>query len=313
MILSAFIDKYRKMFMSFATTEVVRSHSRKIRGEVRESILRQNILYSSEPGTCDTAYCTEPVIVSLTTFGPRIQWVGPAIESIMEQTVKANRIILWLGHEFERPHMIPRDLRMLQDRGLEIMFTDDYGPATKLLPALRAFPDCSIITIDDDTIYSYDLIDKLIRGHLRFPKAVITDYFDSIAFNGKGELTYILNGPKNNPAIPDEPTMQPVALGVTGVLYPPDAMHPDVTDTGLFQQLAPKADDLWFKTQQLRAGTPVYCVGDTCPSFERLISIEHHDPSLSLFRYNLMQGGNDRQLRTLFDYYSAEDLARYYR
>ena len=35
-------------------------------------------------------------IVSLTTYEPRLYETYLAIESIMQQTVKANRIILWL-------------------------------------------------------------------------------------------------------------------------------------------------------------------------------------------------------------------------
>ena len=309
-MISRFIDKYRQMFMSFATSDLVRAHSKKIRCEIRESILRQNILNSTSSGVTDHVYEEgRQVIVSLTTFGERILWIGPAIESIMEQTVKANKIVLWLGHEFEKPHMIPQDLRMLEKRGLEIRFTEDCGPATKLIPSLKAFPDDIIITIDDDTLYSYDLLDKLIRGHYRYPDAIITDYIDTIVADN-GSFRYGLNTPESRPVIPTEPDIHPVALGVSGVLYPPKSMHPDVTDTDLFRKLSPKADDVWFKIMQLRAGTPVFCVCGTHPDNERLISMEHHDPSLSLYRYNLLQGGNDKQLAALFEHFP--EVRKYY-
>ena len=287
--------------MSFATTEVVRAHSKKIRCAIREETLRQNILNSTAPGVTDREY--EPgrqLIVSLTTFGPRIDWCGPAIESIMEQTVKANRIVLWLGHEFEKPHMIPADLRMLERRGLEIRFTDDYGPATKLIPSLKAFPNGIIVTVDYDRLYTYDLLDKLMRGHYRQPEAVVTDWEDGISIGTDNRPTYILNL-KHKPE--GKPTMHTVALGVAGVLYPPHCMHPDVTDIDTLMQVSPKADDLWFKIMQLRAGTPVYCVGTTLPDGERLISMEHHSTELSLYRYNLLQNGNDHQLAKLHERY----------
>lgn len=301
-MLRNFINKYRQLLMSLASADLLRFHSKKIRGTIREELLRQNILTNSTPGISDINHFSgdEKLTVSLTSFGSRIEWCGPAIESIMEQTVKANRIVLWLGHEFEKPHMIPADLRLLEKRGLEIRFTDDIGPATKLIPALKAFPDDIIITIDDDTLYTYNLIDKLLRGHARHPKAVISDWQTNIHIKDNGESCYTED---DEYTMPTEPSILPVAIGGAGVLYPPHAMHPDVFDTKSFKELSPKADDLWFKVMQLKAGTPVFCIGDTCPTGERIISMEHHDHKLSLYHYNLQQGGNDRQLAALFAKY----------
>lgn len=301
MRLSSFLDKYRKMFMSFATTEVVRAHSKKVRCAIREEVLRQNILNSTAPGVTDHEY--EPgrqLIVSLTTFGSRIDWCGPAIESIMEQTVKPNRIVLWLGHEFEKPHMIPADLRMLEKRGLEIRFTDDIGPATKLVPSLKAFPEDYIITVDDDTIYNYNVIDKLIRGHYRYPDAIICDWQTSIHMRPDGSVYYTETDAYVQPK---EPSMLPVAIGGAGVLYPPHSLHEDVFDIDSFNQLAPKADDLWFKIMGLKAGTKVFCMGDVCPTDERIFGMDHHNPAFSLCTYNLKNGGNDVQLAALFAKY----------
>lgn len=308
MIISKYINKYRQLLMSLASADLLRFHSQKIRCTVREEILRQNILKCTTPGTTDVEYEKgRKVIVSLTSFGDRVQWSAPAIESIMEQTVKANRIVLWLDHEFEKPHMIPQDLRMLEKRGLEIRFTEDCGPATKLIPSLKAFPDDIIITIDDDTLYNYDIIDKLLRGHFKFPNAIISDWQTSIHMRQDGSVYYTENDKYVKPQTPD---IKPVAIGGAGVLYPPHAMHDDVLNVEKFRELSPKADDLWFKIMQLRAGTPVFCVGDTCPTGERIISMGHSNPNLSLFQYNLLQGGNDKQLAALFEHFP--EVRKYY-
>lgn len=301
MILSRYINNLRQLLLSLPSADLLRVHSQKIRCTVREEILRQNILNSSTPGTTDTEYEQgRQLIVSLTSFGDRLQWSAPAIESIMEQTVKANRIVLWLDHEFEKPHMIPQDIIMLEKRGLEIRFTDDCGPATKLIPSLKAFPDDIIITIDDDTMYNYDIIDKLLRGHYKHPRAVISDWQTSIHMRHDGTVYYTEDDKYTRP---DAPDIKPVAIGGAGVLYPPHVMHKDVMDVEKFKALSPKADDLWFKVMQLRAGTPVFCVGDTCPTGERIIAMSHSNQDLSLFRYNLLQGGNDKQLAALFEHF----------
>ena len=59
----------------------------------KKCILEQNILYNKEVGISKTKYCDHGIIVSLTTYGKRLYEVHLAIESIMEQTMKANRII----------------------------------------------------------------------------------------------------------------------------------------------------------------------------------------------------------------------------
>ena len=58
--------------------------------------LNDYLLHSCESGVTDTHYCDHEIIVSLTTYEPRLYETYLAIESIMQQTVKANRIILWL-------------------------------------------------------------------------------------------------------------------------------------------------------------------------------------------------------------------------
>lgn len=67
----------------------------------RKVVIDQNMLFSTESGITTERYCDHDIIVSLTTYGRRIHSVYMAIESVMEQTMKPNRIILWLDHSFE--------------------------------------------------------------------------------------------------------------------------------------------------------------------------------------------------------------------
>ena len=62
----------------------------------RKHMLEQNILFKTEMGISQEKYVDHEIIVSLTTYGSRIYDVALTIESIMEQTMKANRIILWI-------------------------------------------------------------------------------------------------------------------------------------------------------------------------------------------------------------------------
>ena len=42
-----------------------------------------------------------------------------------------------------------------------------------------------------------------------------------------------------------------IPIGAWGILYPAKSLHPRVLDIELFLKIAPKNDDLWFKTMAL--------------------------------------------------------------
>lgn len=149
-------------------------------GLVKESyhrMMMDNLLSLSDSGVTDGRVADRNVTVSLTSFGERINWVDVVIESLMEQTVKANRIVLWLDRRLSGGSLLPASLGRLGKRGLEIRFCTDVGPATKLIPSLKEFPDDIIITVDDDQIYDYDLLDRLLTAHRIHPEAICADWF----------------------------------------------------------------------------------------------------------------------------------------
>jgi hypothetical protein len=56
---------------------------------------------------------------------------------------------------------------------VELLPCDDEGPATKLLPALRAEPDSLLVVADDDMIYPVDFLETLLCAHRDRPAAAI--------------------------------------------------------------------------------------------------------------------------------------------
>ena len=90
MLLKQVFIKYRNLFKASAKASCAAEYLR------RRLVMEQNILHLHESGIVDTKYCDHEIIVSLTTYGKRFYDVAITIESIMEQTMKANRIILWI-------------------------------------------------------------------------------------------------------------------------------------------------------------------------------------------------------------------------
>ena len=122
----------------------------------------------------DCRNCNEPVIVSLTTFPARIDYVHLAIMSLLNQTVKPERIILWLASEQFRDVKIPDTLKDLCRYGLEIRYCEeDILAHKKYYYAMRTFPKHIIVTYDDDIIYPEDSLEKLLIMHRNHPNAII--------------------------------------------------------------------------------------------------------------------------------------------
>lgn len=312
MLLSDKIKNLKSLLISLATSQEVLWESNKIQKRLWERSVRHNVIFLREPGVTDEQILPDgrQVIVSLSTFGPRLQETATSIECIMEQTQPANRIVLWLGREMEaEKEFMPASIRRLMKRGLEIRYTDDIGPATKLIPALKAFPEDVIITIDDDMLYETDIIDRLVVAHKRWPNAVCAARIDRISAVGKDSLELIYNDAAEL-YLTSEPLMRPMGLGCGGVLYPPHSLHSDVMDVELMLKLAPTSDDLWFKVQALRNGTPLMPVSDSDPTHDTLVDCRRYRRSLALWTMNMYGGRDQKHLQALCRQYP--EIMKYY-
>lgn len=276
-----------------------------IRKEIVKQDYMQLFLLSDKKGVVDSLYSGKQVVVSLTTYGRRIHDVHLVIESIMQQTLKPNRIILWLDEAEFNDSLLPASLERLKLRGLEVHYCEDIKSYKKLIPTLRKYPDDIIITIDDDVIYPIDLIDELYRQHVLHPNEVICTHAHVISFSKEGEL------------IPYEQWTDPptdrsrvsksfLPVGIGGVLYPPRCLHKDVLNKDVFMKVSPTADDLWFKVMALRNGvscrtTPIY------GNFDSWIVPINRKDDVGLFDTNIK--ANLTQLKQLMDLYGLDQYS----
>ncbi len=197
------------------------------------------------------------MIISLTSFPARLPHIAPCLSSLVPQMDMDDRFVLWLGRE-QFPHGmkdVPNDiLGFSTERGgkVEFRFTEDVRSYTKLLPALAAFPDEAIITIDDDVAYAPRTIEILKKAYVRAPRSILAHAVsDLYVANGKWRRTTGTYGLVTSP--------QPLRmmLGIGAVLYPPRCLDRNVLDSRLFKKLCPTNDDIWFWYCAAKAGTPI--------------------------------------------------------
>lgn len=184
------------------------------------------------------------IIVSLTTIPSRVDKVRLVVSRIMNQTVKPDKIILYLDKEKKEEITFSPELNILIERGLEIEYVEDIGPHTKYFYSTQKYSDDIVITVDDDIIYSRKLIETLIKSYRVYPKAVSANIVVQFLINdGKPisssewlqQFKYGLGNEKS------------VAYGVGGVLYPPKVLPKEAFNIDKIRKLSLFQDDLWLK------------------------------------------------------------------
>lgn len=192
-----------------------------------------------------------PIITSVASIPSRLDIVHLTIRSILNQDVLPKKIILWLHKDLEK--IIPKKLTSLKGEIFNIKFSDTYSSHRKLVETLKVFPNDTIVTFDDDMMYRKNWLSKLYKVHLANPKKIIANQSRCITRNASGDLLSYKHWISGKSTCTDVDALLPIGAG--GTLYPSDSLDPLVFDEKIYMNLAPKADDLWFKAMALLKGT----------------------------------------------------------
>ena len=249
-------------------------------------------LYRGEPRP-------HPITVSLTSHGRRVSATAHmAIISIMRQSLKPDRIVLWLDYDNWSDDALPKSLLRLKKHGLEIRYCADLRSYKKLIPAAEAYPGSIIVTIDDDTFYKPTALAKGYAALQAHPNATVAGEVYAISRNSDGAILPYRQWPRRPGADP----LDNFPVGIGSTWWQPWKMHPHLTRQDLFTALAPQADDIWFFAMGRLCGMPVYKFTKGKPYIDLDILHQHFHQS-SLAATNLYGGANDTQLAAVIDAY----------
>lgn len=200
------------------------------------------------------------IVVSLTSFPKRIGVVRQALESIYAQTRKADEIVLWLaeeqfpGKEADLPESL---LSLVRENRLTICWCDDLKGHKKLIYSLQEYPQDIIVTIDDDLLYSKDMLDALYRSYLLHPNAVSTLRAHLIMLSDDNRVLPYKKWMLEVDACVHQPSMQLMTSGGAGDLYPPLNYRREFFDRDVILETCLWADNLWSKAMELASDVPV--------------------------------------------------------
>ena len=189
----------------------------------------------------DSRAIIDGLIVSLTSYGERINELKYTLYSLVIQTIKPEIIVVNIA--LKDKMLIADELHKFENYGVLFNYCDDLSSFKKLIPTMKYYPDKVIVTCDDDVFYEKTWLESLWDEHKKHPNMIIAHNIYRITFNNNAIEPY-----KNwiHSIKTDKVKDSNFFVGCGGVLYPAKCLYKDYARIDLFTKLSPLADDIWF-------------------------------------------------------------------
>ncbi len=244
---------------------------------------------------------TNHLIISLTTYGSRTNRVHMTLDSLFLQTVKPEKVILWLSEDEYTGKLdeLSKEIveRVENIKWFEVRFCEDLKPHKKYFETMRAYPDATVVTVDDDVFYPSDWLEELVNLSDNNPGCICCTTAHYMTTDSLGNIKSYSDWIHSTDEI--GPSLFLCPIGVGGVLYPPHCLYEDVFDKDFIVENCLKADDLWLKIMSLLKNTMV--VRGSRYSYTFLSVQGSEKDGLSLV--NVLQNKNDEQLNCIMRKY----------
>ena len=247
------------------------------------------IIESDNFPTLSSAKTEQPrFIITLTSYGRRVAETAPyAIWSLFNQSLLADKIVLYLDNENWNENNIPTMLKKEIEHGLEIKFCKNIKSYKKLNFALEDFPSDVLITVDDDAYYSKDWFAKLIETHKQNPSKICCHRAHIIRY-GKPYNKWKWRATSKD----DQSKIFPTGVG--GILYPPNSLSTEYLTEAM--NLAPTADDITYWALAKIKGSNHCLVKNGYFGVKQVDGVDEKD---SLLTINKHQNANDSQINAI--------------
>jgi len=227
-------------------------------GELLRYLRLHGRLRASADGTATETGSPEnsSLVVSLTTLPSRIGKIFPAMNSLLDQTVRPERIFLALppfSRREQATYVVPEGLR--NHPLVTILRADrDWGPATKLIPVLRhcaGAPETLILAVDDDNVYPRTFLATFLHYAAALPDAALSLRGWPIPVSHRWKDSREVKGSRIA-----SPLRTDIITGCGGILVRPRFFDADFFD---YEKAPPAAffvDDVWISGHLARRRIP---------------------------------------------------------
>lgn len=113
----------------------------------------------------------ERIIITLTTWSARIGNIPAVLDTIFNQTLPPDKVVLNVAHQLD----IPQDVQdYLDGHNVEVFRCPDTKVYKKLILTLKRYSDDCVISIDDDWLYPKGMIADFMEMHKKYPEYPIS-------------------------------------------------------------------------------------------------------------------------------------------
>jgi len=119
------------------------------------------------------------IYVSISTIPSRIKNLEKSVKSILNQTLKPDKVFINIPLKYRRFEEIIKDDQIpnFKDSRVEITRCEDCGPGTKLLGSLHKMEkDSLLVLVDDDNFYENYMIEKFYYFYKTAPENAYSFY-----------------------------------------------------------------------------------------------------------------------------------------
>lgn len=248
-----------------------------------------------------------PIIVSLTSYEARFKDLEISLYSLLNQSLKPDRIILWLSDEIESLNDLPYEITKYIKNGLEIRFVKDIGSYTKAIYAFKEYSEAIIVTADDDIYYPKKWLERLYHSYIAHPKDIQVHRAHRVRLKDRKILPY----EKWEKHVQEESArFDNFLTGVGGVLYPPNCFLSEVFRNDIFLKYAPTADDIWFWFMALISNRRIRVVQNHIKTLSCTNLLRQILPNRKTLYSINSTGRNDEQIENLMKFYQNNILPK---
>lgn len=238
------------------------------------------------------------IIISLTSYPKRYPTLHLCLASIFNQSVRPNLVVLYI---YEKDmYLLPSKVLEYQKKGLIIKAVkEDLKCHKKYFYAMQEYRENVLITVDDDVIYPFNLVEKLVESFQKFPTSLSAGRAHGMILNSDGSPIPYLDWEWESSCY-NRPSFRLMATGVGGILYPPHCLTQETFNISAIQKYCLYQDDVWLKCMELLSGIPVVLIEQPSQHPQGIPNVY----TKGLFLENKLNGGTDMAFKLVLDAYS---------
>ncbi|MEE0839710.1 MAG: hypothetical protein U0L72_04055 [Acutalibacteraceae bacterium] len=194
---------------------------------------------------------------TLTSFPDRIDTVQYTLRTLFMQSMKPDRVVLWLAEDEFDGKELPESIKEFQKIGLEVRFCENMFGHKRYykLMAEQKENEC-IVMFDDDILFPKYMVERIYNKWKEFPDCVVCE---------RGQVMTFKDGEVVNPGYwssisnvgVEEPSYRLLASPGGGCLFPPNALYKDACNTEIINQYAQKTGDIWLMFMAVQNDTKI--------------------------------------------------------